>query len=259
MVTMNKLKEKLFQGNVAFGSFLKLVDPAVVEIVANAGFDFVIIDQEHGPIGLENTQNMIRAAEVSGITPVVRISNNEEHLILRSLDIGAQGIEVPKISNKTQGEKLVQLSRFYPLGDRGVCRYVRSSNYSHHYNSNYFQDANSQLLVIAHIEGQEGIENLDDILDIEGIDVLFIGPYDLSQSIGIPGQLEDPRLKMKMEEVVKRCKKRSKIIGTFIDTPKDAADWIKTGVQFLACSVDVGVLYDGYLTLFNRLNPFIEQ
>jgi len=122
----NHLKKALKDGKIVFGPFLKFTDPAVAEIMGFAGFDFVIIDAEHGPISMQNAQNMIRAAESVNITPVIRVGNNDEALILRALDIGAQGIEIPQINNKSQAIKAVRSVKYAPQGERGVCRYVRA-------------------------------------------------------------------------------------------------------------------------------------
>jgi len=126
----NHLKKNLQGGKVVFGPFLKFTDPAVVEIMRFAGFDFVIIDEEHGPISNESSQNLIRAAESVGITPIIRVGNNEEILILRALDIGAQGIEIPQINSKVDAERAIKSVKYSPQGERGVCRYVRAANYS---------------------------------------------------------------------------------------------------------------------------------
>ena len=125
----NHLKEALMNGKTVFGPFLKLTDPAVVEIMGFAGFDFVIIDQEHGPISLQNAQNMVRAAESVGISPIIRVNKNEETSILRALDIGAQGIQIPQINSTENAIQAVQSVKYSPQGDRGVCRYVRVANF----------------------------------------------------------------------------------------------------------------------------------
>ena len=120
----NNLKKALHDSKIVSGPFLKITDPAVVEIIGFAGFDFVIIDAEHGPISMENAQNMIRAAETVNITPIIRVGNNDEALILRALDIGAQGIEIPQINSRSDAVRAVKSVKYSPQGERGVCRYV---------------------------------------------------------------------------------------------------------------------------------------
>jgi len=240
----NNLKEVLKEGKNVFGPFMKFTDPAAVEIMGFAGFDFVIIDAEHGPISMQNAQNMIRSAETANITPIIRVASNDEALILRALDIGAQGIEIPQINSKSQAIKAVKSVKYSPQGERGVCRYVRAANYSSMDKFEYFKSANNETMIIAHIEGVEGINNLDEILSVPGIDVIFVGPYDLSQSLSIPGEVNNPLVTEKMKEVVLKCRENKVAVGTFVDDVKTAKFWVSLGVQYMSFSVDVGILYE---------------
>lgn len=249
----NHLKKTLQDGKVVLGPFLKFTDPAVVEIMGFAGFDFVIIDEEHGPISVENAQNMIRAAESVNITPVIRVGNNDEALILQALDIGAQGIEIPQINSRSDAVRAVKSVKYSPQGERGVCRYVRAANYSSMDKFEYFKSANDETMIIAHIEGVEGINNLDEILSVSGIDVIFIGPYDLSQSLGVPGEVNHPLVTEKMKEVILKCKENKVAVGTFADDVETAKSWISLGVQYMAFSVDVGIFYETSKNIINRL------
>ena len=249
----NYLKKALQDGKIVFGPFLKFTDPTVVEIMGFAGFNFVIIDEEHGPIFMESAQNMIRAAESVNITPIIRVGNNDEVLILRALDIGAQGIEIPQVNSKSDAVRAVKSVKYSPQGERGVCRYVRAANYSSMDKFKYFKYANEETMIIAHIEGVEGINNLDEILLVPGIDVIFIGPYDLSQSLGITGEVNHPLVTGKMKEVILKCKENKVAVGTFADDVETAKSWISLGVQYMAFSVDVGILYDISKTIVNKL------
>ena len=249
----NNLKKALKEGKTVFGPFLKFTDPAAVEVMGFAGFDFVIIDEEHGPISMQSAQNMIRAAESVNITPVIRVGSNDEALILRALDIGAQGIEIPQINKKSDAIQVVKSVKYSPQGERGVCRYVRASNYSSMDKFEYFKCANRETMIIAHIEGAEGIKNLDEILTVAGIDVIFIGPYDLSQSLGIPGEVNHPLVIEKMQEVVSKCKENNIVVGTFADDIKTAKSWVSLGVKYMSFSVDVGILYETSKNIVDHL------
>ncbi len=249
----NHLRKALHEGKIIFGPFLKITDPAVVEIMGFAGFDFVIIDEEHGPISMESAQNMIRAAESVNITPVIRVGNNDEALILQALDIGALGIEIPQINSRYDAERAVKSVKYSPQGERGVCRYVRAANYSSMDKFKYFKYANEETIIIAHIEGVEGINNLNEILLVPGIDVIFIGPYDLSQSLGIPGEVNHSLVIEKMKEVVLKCKQNKIAVGTFADDVETAKSWISLGVQYMSFSVDVGILYEASKNIIKQL------
>ena len=255
----NILKEKLYNNEVAIGPFLKITDPAVIEIFGHNNFDFAIIDAEHGPISIESAQNLVRAAETVDITPIIRVSSNDEGKILRALDIGAQGIEVPQINSKNAAEKLVKSSRYSPEGQRGVCCGVRAADYSKvirnpEFKKSYFDKANSENLIIAHIEGLDGVNNIDEIMEVSSIDVLFIGPYDLSQSLGIPGQVNDKRVEDKMQEIIDKAQTKNKIVGTYVDDVQTAEKWIKKGVKFIAYSVDVNILFEKVSEIAQQLN-----
>ena len=249
----NLLKNQLQEGKTVYGPFCKLQDPAIVEIAAYSGFNFVIIDMEHGPFGLESVQNMIRTAEARGITPVVRVTENSETLILRVLDIGAKCIQVPQICTKLDAEKVVKATKFFPIGERGMCRYVRAAEYTNIAPPDHFGKANESIMTIIHIEGMEGIENLSEILSVDGIDVIFLGPYDLSQSCGVPGQVDHEKVVNSMKNAVKLAKKHNKAVGTFTESPEKAKMWREIGVQYISYAVDVGLIMNTFKDITKSL------
>ncbi|MDG1731260.1 MAG: aldolase/citrate lyase family protein [Algibacter sp.] len=249
----NAIKDTLLKGKTVFGPFCKIQDPTMIEIAALAGFDFVILDMEHGPFSIESVQNLIRAAEAKGITPIVRVTENSDSLILRTLDVGAKCIQVPQISSKKDAEYVVKASKFYPNGERGMCRYVRAAEYTNIDANTHFSSANNQVITIIHIEGLEGIENLSEILSVEGIDVIFLGPYDLSQSCGVPGQVHHEKVITKMKDAVALAKAHGKFVGTFTESVEDAKQWQNIGVQYIAYAVDVGLVMNAYKTITNKI------
>lgn len=241
---LNRFKQKLVDGDYVIGPFMKTSDPAFVEIAGYAGFDFAILDAEHGPVGIESMQNNIRAALVSGILPIIRVQDAQEVNIGKALDIGAFGVQVPQITNAKDAEKVVKAAKFYPNGSRGVCRFVRAAHYSAMNRYGYFRSADNNLIILQ-LEGQEALKNIDEILAVQGIDILFIGPYDLSQSLGVPGDVGNPKVIEQMEFIVDKAKEKNKIIGTFIDRPEDIRRWKDAGVKYLSYSVDVGIFLEG--------------
>ncbi len=248
MKLINNLKNNTF----SVGPFAKTSDPAMIEVMGLAGFDFFIIDLEHGPNTIETAQNLIRAASLHGMTPVVRVGENNESQISKALDIGASGVQVPQIGNKEDALKVVEAAKFAPLGKRGVCRYVRSAGYSSMDKGVYFKTSNENSLIILQIEGKEGIENLDGILNVGGVDIIFIGPYDLSQSLGLTGQISHPDVVKAMKDVVKRAKAKGKVVGTFVETPEEVKMWKEMGVLYLSYKVDVGIFYDACYAITNQ-------
>ena len=239
----NFTKQKLERGETTLGHFSKMTDPALVEQAALAGFDFIIIDMEHGPVTHETAQNLIRAAELRHMTPIIRTSDATPINILRSLDIGAHGVQVPQVSTREIAETVVHAAKFSPAGARGVCRYTRAADYTHTDKTTHFARSNAETLVIIHIEGTEGIANLPQILTVPNLDVIFLGPYDLSQSCGVPGQTTHPAVIEKMRQAVAQATAAGVTVGTFVETPESARYWRQAGVRYLAYSVDAGIYY----------------
>lgn len=240
----NKLKAKLNNGEIALGPFVNLSSGALIEIAAYAGFDFVILDTEHGPLDILTAENLCRVAQGTGITPIVRIRENDPAQILRALDIGAGGVQVPQICTKADAEAVVHAAKYAPLGMRGVSPYTRAARYFAD-GARIFERLNAESMVLIHLEGVEGLENLEEIISVPGLDVIFLGPYDLSQSLGIPGQVSDPRVVDRMREAAEQINAAGLTVGTFADGPEAARRWIDAGVRYVSLSVDTGIYLHG--------------
>jgi 4-hydroxy-2-oxoheptanedioate aldolase len=249
-----RLLENIRNKKLSIGPFSKSCDSAIIECIGLAGFDFVIIDLEHGPNSMETAQNLVRAATLYQITPIIRVNENNESMISKALDIGAQGVQVPQINNEQSARNVINAARFSPSGNRGVCRYVRAAEYSKKNKNDYFEDSNKNTLIIIQIEGKKGLENIDSILQVEGIDIVFIGPYDLSQSMGVPGQTNHPKVLEAMKMITEKANHYNKIVGTFIETPSDLKIWKDLGLLYLSYKVDVGIFYDACYNIYNELN-----
>lgn len=240
------LKDRLQNGDCLFGPFLNLCQPAVMEIAGIAGFDFAIIDTEHGEISADRAVDMVRAAKLAGISPVVRVYGNQPELISKALDIGAEAVQIPQVSSRTEAQAAVWAAKFSPEGCRGANRYVRAARYSAADKTAYFTKANRETAVIIQVEGKAGLDNLTEIITVPGIDVLFIGPYDLSASLGIPGQVEHPLIMAAMNKTIELAQKAGVAIGFFVDDARSAVKWKKAGVQYLSFAADVGLLYEAF-------------
>ncbi len=238
------MKNKLAEGKTVIGPFVKMADPCLIEQAALAGFDFCILDMEHGPIGFENALNLIRAAELHGMSPIIRTTDASDENILRALDLGAHGVEVPQVNTKESAESVVSACKFFPEGSRGVCRYTRAAEYTNIDKAAHFEGSNKNTMVIVHIEGLEGVNNLAEILDVKGLDVIFLGPYDLSQSCGVPGDVTNPIVVEKMKMAVDMAAAKGVKVGTFVESAERVNFWRDLGVSYLAYSVDCGIYYD---------------
>jgi 4-hydroxy-2-oxoheptanedioate aldolase len=198
-------------------------------------------------------QNLIRAALLANVIPIVRASDSTEISIAKPLDLGALGIQIPQVTSGNMAKACVRAARFFPKGERGVCRFVRAARYSSMPREEYFLTANETLIIIQ-LEGKEAIADIDNILKVEGIDIVFIGPYDLSQSLGVPGQVSHPLVTKAMNDIVKRARSLGITVGTFTDTPQAAEMWRKAGVQYISYSVDVGIFSNACTQLVKELN-----
>lgn len=243
---IKEFREKL--EDRVFGIFMKSTDPAFVESAGYAGCDFVILDMEHGPVNLQEMQNNIRAAQIAGTMPVVRVKELSETAISQALDVGAAAVQVPQIKSAQDAEAAVQAAKFYPQGERGVCRFVRAAHYSSMESGEYFPNANQSLLIIQ-VEGQEAMDHIDEILEVKGYDIIFIGPYDLSQSLGVTGQTTHPRVMEQMRQIVEKAQSKGIAVGTFTDSAETMRIWAQAGVQYISYSVDVGIFTDALRTL----------
>ena len=236
------------QSGIATGIFSKTLDSSFVEAAGLAGLDFIILDTEHGPASLETLHNHVRAARLTAMHPVVRVKGIEAHAIGSALDAGAAGVQVPNINSAEQAREAVQAARFHPVGSRGVCRFVRAADFGDQDKASYFQEAN-QAVVILQVEGLEGVSNLDAILDVPGFDVLFVGPYDLSQSVGKPGEVDAPEVVTLMREIAGKAKAKDVLLGAFCDTPENAKLLRDEGFSYIAYSVDVNIFLEAIKNL----------
>lgn len=226
------------------GVFSKTTDSSFIEAIGIAGFDFVIIDQEHGPSSKDTLYNHVRAAKLGNIKPIVRVAENNHNLIGSALDSSALGVQVPNISTLKDAENAIRAARFFPNGNRGVCRFVSAASYGEMSKADYFEHSNSHLLILQ-VEGTEGISNLPEILALEGFDILFVGPYDLSQSLGYPGQINHPKV---LEEILKIRELANEYdikLGSFADSPETYSFLVDNDFQYIAYSVDVHLFISG--------------
>jgi 4-hydroxy-2-oxoheptanedioate aldolase len=246
---LNQFKDKL-EKNV-IGVFSKTTDSSIVEVFGLSGFNFIILDNEHGYTNYETLKNHIRAAELSNLVPIIRVANDNPENISKSLDIGAYGIQVPNINSKEQVEQVIKAAKFHPTGDRGVCKYVRAAEFKNIEKKDYFRLANDTLIIIQ-VEGKEGVRNIDDILNVKGIDVLFIGPYDLSQSLGVPGEIMHEKVIKTMNAIINKAKLKEVKIGVFCDDIETAIMWKKAGVNYISYSVDYGIIMDESKNLIKK-------
>lgn len=210
----NTLKRKLLAGERCFGVLDSTCSPEVIEMLGYLGFDFVLLDAEHGKLTLENLENLIRAAELSGTAPIVRPPVTKAEFICPVLDRGAWGVYLPHFNTAELAKASVQACKYAPLGLRGYMPIGRANRFGYDIPvPEYLKRANEETLVIGLVEDVEGLENLDEMLTVEGVDAFWIGAGDLSQSMGYPGQPDHPQMLAAMDEAVRKIVAAGKIAG----------------------------------------------
>jgi len=233
----NRAKEKLLGGGTIYGVFCNFYSPMIVELIGHIGFDFVLIDAEHGPAGVESCEHMVRAADSVGIPIFIRVAMNIRQNILRYLDTGAQGVQLPMVNNQAEAEAVVQAVKYPPQGRRGLAA-MRAADYGLKMPlKDYTSMANQETLVVVQIETVEAMNNLNSILAIEGIDVFFIGPTDLSTSMGYAGQANHPEVQAAIEKLVHDIRAAGKIVGTVAYNDEALAKAKERGFQYIVHNV----------------------
>ncbi len=235
---MINLKDKLKKGKITIGSWITLGHTSIAEIMARAGFDWLTIDMEHSAITLHQAQQLIQIVDLCGVTPLVRVGENNPNLIKRVMDAGAHGIIVPMVNTKESAINAISAVKYPPLGTRGV-GLARAQGYGAEFEK-YKKWVNKESIVIAQIEHIKAVENLEDILSVDNLDAIIVGPYDLSGSLGVPGEFENPKMIAALEKIRKLSKKFKVSVGYHVVPPKTemVKQKIKEGYTFLAYSVD---------------------
>jgi 2-dehydro-3-deoxyglucarate aldolase len=247
------LKQKLKNNELTIGSWIMIGNPMSVEIMSLAGFEWLVIDVEHTSIDLQTAENLIRAIQSRNIKALVRVSKNEEVIIKRILDMGADGIIVPMVCSKEDAIQAVEYAKYPPIGKRGVGLY-RASGYGTTFEE-YKKWVNEELVIIAQIEHIDAVNNIDEIIKVEGIDGTIIGPYDLSGSMGHPGSFERDDVKQSVQKVLDKCKEHNIPSGFHVvDTnPENLKQKIDQGCTFLAYGIDYFFMRDSAMNGMKKL------
>jgi len=249
---MNDLKEKLVGNTLSIGSWLSIANPIVCEMMCQAGFDWLVIDMEHTTITSADMLQMVQIISLSNVTPIVRVGSNDELLIKKALDCGANGVIVPMVNTKQDAQDAVNAVYYPPLGKRGVGLF-RAQSYGNGF-ADYLDTYKNKTSVVVQIEHFLGVENIDDILDVEGVDGFIVGPYDLSASLGVPGDFDHPKVVECLRILESKMLSRGfpggvHIVHSDIDQLQSK---IESGYKFIAYGDDM-------VFLAEKLNGITEQ
>jgi len=237
---MNKVRKALLNREVTLGSWIQIgACPALAEILANAGYDWLGVDCEHSDIGVEGFTALARGMHGRGAVPLARVRENDTLAIRQMLDAGALGVIVPLVNSAEEARKAVAAAKYPPLGVRGFC-FSRMNDYGTNFDA-YAAQANDDIAVVVMIESKRAVEDIDAILAVEGVDGVFIGPYDLSGSYGLTGQTSHPTVRSACRSVVEACARHGKAAGLHLvnPTPEAIGKTLAEGFTFIALGVDM--------------------
>jgi len=241
----NRLREVWRGGGVALGSFVFSRASSNVEIIGRAGFDFVILDMEHAPLELGEVESHIRAANLAGLAPLVRVPGPDHGLIGKLLDLGAEGILLPHFGlDRAAARAFAAGLRYAPAGHRPSCTGVRAAGYTIGSYADYLKHANAEILAIGLVEDLEPIADLDAILAESKVDALMPGPGDLSTSLGVPGQPTHPRVREAVSKIMASARRAGLKVGMYLNSTAEVADW--PDVDFYVYMMDVKVMAIAY-------------
>ena len=241
----NRTKELLKQGKVALGSVAGQIRSAEVpRLYAAAGLDWIFIDTEHGCYTVETVQDLVRASLMTDITPIVRVPDFQYSLVARALDMGAEGVILPRAESPELLAKAVSWTKFPPEGVRGYGLGAPQIGYSAASFDETIRHHNEQTLVVFQIETQAALDRREELISIPGVDAVMIGPADLSISLGVAGQFGHPKLAEAITQVIETCNKYGRIPAIQVRSPALAKTWIERGMKLVGCGADLAILWN---------------
>ena len=253
----NLLKEKITNQETTLGVFQVLGDASIAEIIGYAGFDYVLIDTEHGPFEIQAAQEYIRAAKLAGTTPLARVKDRSRNSILKMLDVGAQGLVIPHLHEVDEIKRVVEYGKYYPIGERGFGATSGNTFLTAEYTKKgileLFNIHNEETLIIPQCETKESLDNIEENVKVDGVDGIFIGPYDLSVSLGVPGEVEGPIIQDAIKRVVAAAKAAGKFTISYTDRVGAIQGIYDLGVDSVTYSSDASILSKSLTDLIQQV------
>ncbi|MDM8520725.1 aldolase/citrate lyase family protein [Anaerolineales bacterium HSG6] len=260
IIPPNRLKRAIHAGQHVVGTMLaEIRQPSVMQLLANAEFDFVIIDNEHGGFNVETLADLSRAAQYVGLTPIVRVPDLSYAHIAQTLDVGAQGIMIPRITSAQQVRDVVDMMKYPPMGIRGNASSRGYTNFKSGPVEDIMLTANEETILIVQIETREALDELEEIVNTPGVYAILVGPNDLSISLGIPGQYNSMMMQAAIHKVITVCQKHGVCPGIHMNNLDLATYWVKKGMQLISSGSEIGFLTKGGLDLTSTIRKTIER
>ena len=237
------LKRRLRAGEIVFGPWCVIPSGTVMNIIASAGFDFAIIDLEHGPTSFETAEEMCRAAQSEQVCPIIRLGQINEEDVLKSLDIGVEGLLVAHVETPEDAKDVVSFSKYHPIGRRGFSPYTRAGRYMGGKITEHARTQNEETLVGLILEGKKGLDNIETILETQHLNLIYLGAYDISQAMGMPGDVGHPKIKKHMEKCVKKIRDAKIAAGGYVAKSMEDMTWmVDIGMQFITYLPDCAAI-----------------
>lgn len=253
----NAVKQRLKQGLPTVGSWINLASPTAAEFMSAYGMDWLVFDTEHGPYSEEALEDLIRAVRGTEVVPLVRVAGDDPVLIKKALDRGAMGIICPLVNTEEQAREVVRACKFPPEGIRGVAG-TRASDYGRDL-ANYFDTWNSRVLVACQIETAQAVQNVEAIAAVSGVDVLFIGPSDLSASLGHFGQASHPEVRSAVQRVIRAAQEEGIAAGYYASGPEEVLRCVDDGINFVACTSELGLLRGAAESAYSMIREGLSE
>lgn len=254
----NETKARLKAGATVYGCFVRYPEPALAEILGYYGWDYLLLDAEHSSLTPRDAENLARACELQNVTPIVRVTTNTPPTILRFMDTGMQGAQIPMINTQAEAEAAVRAVKYHPRGNRGLAG-VRPANFGQIAGFNfkdYTAHANAETMVIAQVETAQAVDALPEIVKVPDIDVIFIGPTDLSHSVGLPGEVNHPQVQEMFDRICEIVLPTGIAVGTLVPNLEAAIKWQERGARYLMITMEalLGPACRGFLQAARKTN-----
>jgi 2-keto-3-deoxy-L-rhamnonate aldolase RhmA len=244
---------------VTLGSWISIGHPAVAELMASIGFDWLAVDLEHGAVDMSQWLSLVQAIKGLNVVPMARLPYKEPVWVRRALDIGFKGIIVPMVNNAQEASVMVRVAKYPPQGERGI-GYAPANMYGTRFYESV-ASANEETTLICQIESKEAVDNLESILAVDGVDGVFLGPYDLSGSYGILGQMDHPLMNAAYDKLIETCERTDKLAGIHVvpPDPDAVAVKLKQGFNFIALSLDITFISTAAKTMLEKSRAAVER
>jgi 4-hydroxy-2-oxoheptanedioate aldolase len=257
---ISNVKKRLNEGKVCFGTMLRISKaPHTIALCAAQGWDYVIMDTEHNDYDYQTLANSMLVAKYEQMDAYVRVPDKLYFQMAQMLDIGAEGLVLPQVETQDKAEHIIRSTKYSPVGQRGVSISNTVTRYRDYEVETYTQWANKQLMTIVMIESEKGVSNVDDIVSTQGVDAVMIGPSDMSQDMGIPGQIDHPKMQQAFDKIIESCDKHGVAPGIHVNKIEDVNNCIDKGMRFITYNYDINFLKEASKDALQALHSLINS